>query len=377
MTLFFLYVFVLFISSSNCYLMNASPKILLKLMNEIVLKDNQLLLETSGKEIIDTNKLNLLIESLNSNDLNKIQKVLGIEIPTLTDDLMILHYFFKYISIDIFKFDEHFVDPFIKNKYEYLMKSMKNIEDILARINDIDDIDDNAEMLNVLLQISLLSTNILKPTPEIIEGTIQTKKKKDLFFNELKLRKSTIKIDDSNKVFSILDNKDTEKDTVIFITGETGADIVSDLLFAHILLEKNICKNVILCTKTHPHQIKGLTKADLFGIIDVLSDPKSSDVWAIRAFGTSIRQKIRVTGQITIMDDIHFTLAHRPLFDIEVIDNNEMLKNNLPKTKLIISKNYENYNRIKLMNNDISFLKAPIVAITIDSDNNGIIKLFT
>ena len=217
MTLFFLYVFVLFISSSNCYLMNASPKILLKLMNEIVLKDNQLLLETSGKEIIDTNKLNLLIESLNSNDLNKIQKVLGIEIPKVTDDLMILHYFFKYISIDIFKFDEHYVDPFIKNKYEYLMKSMKNIEDILARINDIDDIDDNAEMLNVLLQISLLSTNILKPTPEIIEGTIQTKKKKDLFFNELKLRKSTIKIDDSNKVFSILDNKDTEKDTVIFI----------------------------------------------------------------------------------------------------------------------------------------------------------------
>ncbi len=366
---------ILLISYVKCYLIHANPKSLLKIMDEVIFKDNQLLLETSGKGIIDITKLNLLTESLKSNDFNQIKKVLGI---TTTDDAEVLHHFFKYISIDIFKFDEHFVDPFIKHKYEYLMKSMRNIEDILARINDIDEIIDNREMFNMLLQISLWSTNILNPIPEIIEGTVQAKKKKDLFFHELKLRKSKMHVDDSDKIINILQNQDTEKDSILFITGETGADIVSDFLFAHILLEKKLIKNVFFFTKTHPHQMTGVTAADIFGIIDFLSDPKSSDVWAIRAFGTLIRQKIRVTGEIKVVQDFHFTRSHLPLLDIDSINNNEILKNTLPRTKLIISKNYENYNRIKLMNDNISLLKTPIAAITsLGSDNNDIIKLFT
>lgn len=355
--------------------MNASPTKLLEIINDVVLKDNQLLMQTSGKDIINVTNLNLLIESLKSNDGNQIQQVLGI---TTTNDSEILHHFFKYISINIFKFDEHFVDPFIKHKYEYLMKSMRNIEDILARINDIDEIIDNSEMLNILLQISLWSTNILNPIPEIIEGTVQAKKKKDLFFHELKLRKSKININDSNKIIDILVNKDTNKDSIIFITGETGTDIISDFLFAYMLLEKKLIKNVIFCTKTYPHQMKGVTAADMFGIIDFLSDPKSSDVWAIRAFGTYIRQKIRFTGEMKVVQDFHFTRSHLPLLDIDSINNNEILKNTLPRTKLIISKNYENYNRIKLMEDNISLLKTPIAAITsLDSDSNGVIKLFT
>jgi len=254
---------------------------------------------------------------------------------------------------------------------------MKHIEDILARINDIDDLNDNAEMLNVLLQISLWSTNILNPTSEIAEITMQTKKKKDMFFDELKSRKGKISIDDSNNIISILNNNDTKKDSVIFMTGETGADIISDLLLGQMLLDRNICKNVLFCTKPYPHQVTGLTTADLFGIIDLLSDPKSSDVWAVRAFGTLMQQKFRVTEQMKVIQDTHFTRSHLPLLDIDSINNNDILRNTLSRTRLIISKNYENYSRIKFMKDNTIFSKTPIAAITSLDSDNGIIKLFT
>lgn len=318
-----------------------------------ILKDN---LVEFNKKGVNINGINTLRSSLEDDSLslllnkNNIDDYSFIKDISKWGDLISIsyceHLFYRYISIDCINYKESGIDPFVISKFDDLSNSQTFIEDICLRINDIIDLPIE-DALKTVLHISLWGSkkdckgfstdSIGSSSSSSAKGTIA--KKRNSFFSGLSSKNNNILDDRSNSIIDLLTSSSDSKDIGI-VTGQTGKELFSDLVLAHVLLSFKVCETVTFYCKGYPSMLHGVTPTDLYGHIEHLADRSKSNVWAVHILGNALRNHFQL-DQFRIQSDDYWCNQHQSFKEIS-----PTVKEQTANSKLLIIKGDKNYQRL-------------------------------
>ena len=221
------------------------------------------------------------------------------------------------IDGDAVKLDQE--DPYLSQKQKLLKSSFQYAEDLSLALPKILG-DENEDALRTSLYLALwaccfehqgmpiprqAASSVYKQLPVLLDNIRENHMERLVTFllemlssradtgTDMRSKDNYVGSNDSNIVI----------DEISIVTSSVGSGLFADLLLGHIFLSLDVCDRIRYITRRVPHQ-GGVLIKDVLGAIGILSDPTSSDVWAIRHFGDALSKHI-TDGRILLDEGVY------------------------------------------------------------------------